>query len=199
MTSANQPSNAFDELLHVMARLRRDCLWTAEQTHQSLARYVLEEAHETYEAIVAGDDDEIRDELGDVLLQVVFHAAIAAEDNRFTIDDVAASIAAKLKHRNPHVFGDEKVSSVAEIDANWQRLKAAQKPRESIVEGIPNELPALLYATKVLGKTADQPTAGNQSIGAQLLGLVAQARAQGVDPEAALKQAAREHAERHND
>ncbi|MFD1859723.1 MazG family protein [Aeromicrobium camelliae] len=188
-------SDSLRELVEVMARLRAECPWTREQTHESLRRYLIEEAYETLEALDAGDSDHLREELGDLLMQVVFHAEIAASDGEgWGIDEVAAGIRDKLVHRNPHVFGDVTVSSAAEVDANWQRLKAEKKQRTHPIEGIPSELPALMYADKVLDRVASQP-AQSDDIGDRLLALVAEAKAQGVDAEAALKSAARRHAD----
>lgn len=188
-------SDSLRELVEVMARLRAECPWTREQTHGSLRRYLIEEAYETLEALDAGDSDHLREELGDLLMQVVFHAEIAASDGEgWGIDEVAAGIRDKLVHRNPHVFGDVTVSSAAEVDANWQRLKAEKKQRTHPIEGIPSELPALMYADKVLGRVASPP-AQTDDIGDRLLALVAEAKAQGVDAEAALKSAARRHAD----
>lgn len=187
-------SDSLRELVEVMARLRAECPWTREQTHESLRRYLIEEAYETLEALDSGDSEHLREELGDVLMQVVFHAEIAATDGEgWGIDDVAAGIRDKLVHRNPHVFGDVTVSSAAEVDANWQRLKAEKKQRTHPADGIPADLPALLYADKLLGRV-DSPLPQTDEIGDRLLALVAEARAQGVDAEAALKRAARRHA-----
>ncbi len=175
------------ELVAVMDRLRRECPWTAQQTHASLAHYLLEEAHETLEALESGDRDHLREELGDLLMQVVFHARIAAEQPQgFDIDAVAAGITAKLVRRNPHVFADGDASTPEEIDAAWQRVKAAEKPRTSVHDGIPATLPALAQADKVLGRLGD-PTVTGDDIGSRLLALVAEARAAGIDPEAALR------------
>lgn len=175
------------ELVAVMDRLRRECPWTAQQTHASLAHYLLEEAHETLEALESGDRDHLREELGDLLMQVVFHARIAAEEPQgFDIDAVAASITAKLVRRNPHVFADGDASTPEEIDAAWQRVKAAEKPRTSVLDGIPATLPALAQADKVLGRLGDPAVTGDD-IGSRLLALVAEARAAGIDPEAALR------------
>jgi XTP/dITP diphosphohydrolase len=175
------------ELVDVMDRLRRECPWTAQQSHESLAHYLLEEAHETLEALESGDTDHLREELGDLLMQVVFHARIAQERaDGFDIDAVAAGITAKLIRRNPHVFADGDASTPEEIDAAWQRVKAAEKPRASVHDGIPPTLPALAYADKVLGRLGDPPSFGDD-IGARLLALVAEARAAGVDAEAALR------------
>jgi len=175
------------ELVDVMDRLRRECPWTAQQSHESLAHYLLEEAHETLEALESGDTDHLREELGDLLMQVVFHARIAQERaDGFDIDAVAAGITAKLIRRNPHVFADGDASTPEEIDAAWQRVKAAEKPRASVHDGIPPTLPALAYADKVLGRLGDPPSFGDD-IGARLLALVAEARSAGVDAEAALR------------
>jgi XTP/dITP diphosphohydrolase len=120
--------SAIEDLVAVMDRLRRECPWTAQQTHASLAPYLTEEADEAVEAIGAGDPDHLRDELGDVLLQVVFHARIASEGaGGFDLDDVARGLTDKLVRRNPHVFGDSDASTVEEIDAQWQRIKATER------------------------------------------------------------------------
>jgi XTP/dITP diphosphohydrolase len=184
------------EFLEVMRRLRAECAWKAGQTHRSLARYLLEETHETLEAIDTGDAAHLREELGDLLLQVYFHAVIAEESGEFSLDDVAADIIAKMRHRNPHVFGGGGGGTPAEINEIWEAIKAAEKQRTSITEGLPPGLPALLYADKVLdrlerdGRAVDRvPT---DDLGGRLLALVAEARAAGVDPEQALRDAVRD-------
>jgi len=188
-------SQEFDRLVEVMRRLRAECPWTREQTHESLRRYVIEEAYETAEAIDLADSEHLREELGDLLMQVVIHAAIAeSDDEGWMTDDVVRGIADKLIHRSPHVFGDVTVSSAAEVDANWQRLKGERKQRRHPLEGIPADLPALMAADKVLGRV-DAPVEGDD-LGARLLRLVAEARAAGVDPEAELRAATRRHADR---
>jgi XTP/dITP diphosphohydrolase len=187
------------ELVEVMARLRRECAWKAGQTHRSLARYLLEETYETLEAIETGDDAHLREELGDVLLQVLFHAVIAEEQGRFDIDDVAADLVVKLRRRNPHVFDPEHAGDAADpeaINEQWERIKAEEKQRSGLMEGVPEELPALLRATKALDRleragavpTFDPDAA---DVGDRLLALVARARADGVDPEQALRAAVR--------
>ncbi|MCD9196905.1 MazG nucleotide pyrophosphohydrolase domain-containing protein [Aeromicrobium wangtongii] len=134
--SYDLPGAGVLDVVEVMDRLRRECPWTAQQTHESLAPYVLEEAQETYETLEAGDSEHLREELGDLLMQVVFHARIAAEASAdegegWDIDDVAAGIAAKLVRRNPHVFAPETLESLpttaAEIDAQWQAIKAQER------------------------------------------------------------------------
>jgi XTP/dITP diphosphohydrolase len=188
--SYDLPGSALLDVVEVMDRLRRECPWTAQQSHETLSHYLLEEAHETLEALDSGDSDHLREELGDLLMQIVFHARIAAEGEGWDIDDVAAGIAAKLIYRNPHVFGDATVTSADEVDANWQRLKATEKRRVSPLEGIPATLPALAYADKVLGRLGDVNVSGDD-LGARLLALVAEARKQGQNAEAVLRQAVR--------
>ncbi|MCW2840061.1 MAG: hypothetical protein JWR55_1544, partial [Aeromicrobium sp.] len=178
--SYDLPGSGLLDVVEVMDRLRRECPWTAAQTHDSLSHYLLEEAHETLEALDSGDGDHLREELGDLLMQIVFHARIAAEGDPhegggWDIDDVAAGIAGKLIHRNPHVFGDETVTSAEEVDANWQRLKALEKRRTSALEGIPATLPALAYADKVVGRLGHVDVSGDD-LGSRLLALVVEAR-----------------------
>jgi len=191
------------ELIEVMARLRAECEWKREQTHRSLARYLLEETHETLEAIDTGDLDHLREELGDLLLQVYFHAEIARENGVFDLDDVAGDLIAKLKRRNPHVYGDAPAGTAVEINELWQSIKATEKQRTSPVDGLPPTLPALLYADKVLDRLeraalveegdegARLETGSSEDLGARLLALVAEARQTGVDPEQALRDAVR--------
>lgn len=193
--SYDLPGSALLDVVEVMDRLRVECPWTQQQSHDSLSHYLLEEAHETLEALDSGDGDHLREELGDLLMQIVFHARIAAEQpadegGGWDIDDVAAGIATKLVRRNPHVFGDVTVSGAEEVDANWQRLKAAEKRRSSPFEGIPPTLPALAYADKVLGRV-DAVDLSGSDLGSRLLALVAEARAAGVDAEETLRQAVR--------
>lgn len=174
-----------------MDQLRTHCPWTKEQTHATLSHYLLEETYETLEALDAGDSAHLREELGDVLMQVVFHARIAAETEGWDIDAVAGGIAEKLRYRNPHVF-DAANAGLAEgitaeqVDANWQALKATEKRRSSTLEGIPAHLPALAYADKALGRMGDVDVSGDD-IGSRLLALVQVARAKGVNAEEALR------------
>ena len=186
------------EFLEVMRRLRAECSWKAGQTHRSLARYLLEETHETLEAIDTGDTALLREELGDLLLQVYFHAVIAEEAGEFTIDDVAGDIVAKMVRRNPHVFGPpggERGGTPEEINEVWESIKAAEKRRTSLTDGLPDTLPALLHADKVLDRleragTPYSPSASAE-LGDRLLALVAEGRRDGVDPEQALRDAVR--------
>lgn len=144
------------ELVSVMDRLRSPggCPWDAEQTHESLVPYAVEEVAEVVEAVETGDRAGMREELGDLLLQVVFHARVAQEhpEDPFGIDDVAQAIAEKLRRRHPHVFGDVTVSGAQEVHRNWEALKQEEKRRASVVDGIPPVLPALARAQKVLGR-----------------------------------------------
>ena len=183
------------DFLEDMRRLRRDCPWKREQTHRSLARYLQEETAETLEAIDTGDTDHLREELGDLLLQVYFHAVIAEETGAFTLDDVARGIATKMHRRNPHVFGpggDSSELSAAEVDAQWQEIKQREKPRRSPYDGIAPGLSALLLATKVLERVPDtEPAAASDDLGDRLLALVREAVAEGTDPEQALRDAVR--------
>lgn len=145
------------ELVEVMDRLRSPggCPWDAQQTHETLAPYLVEEAHELLEAIDTGDRAHLAEELGDVLLQVVFHARVASEHDSdpFDIDDVAAILVAKLIRRHPHVFADVVADTPAQVVANWEDIKAAEKPeRTGPLDGIPASLPPLERATKVVSR-----------------------------------------------
>ncbi len=192
---AEQPASRLLELVAVMDRLRRECPWDREQTHRSLARYLLEEAYEVLEAIDTGDTDHLREELGDLLLQVFFHARVASEQpGGFDVEDVAGGIVDKLVYRHPHVFAGLEVENAADVDRNWESLKAAEKQRESPLDGIPAALPALAHAEKVVGRllrTGADVTAEGDSLGDRLLGLVLEARAAEADPEQELRDAVR--------
>ena len=193
-------SSALLEVVALMRRLRAECGWKASQTHRTLARHLLEETYETLEAIESGDDDHLREELGDLLLQVLFHAAIAEQEGRFDLEDVAAGLAAKLRHRNPHVFGDLVETDPVRINEAWEAAKATEKQRADLWEGIPAALPALAFASKVLDRhdragvaAPPAPTDPDPAVavGEELLATVERARAQGVDPEQALRDAVR--------
>jgi MazG family protein len=143
------------DLVRVMARLRGPggCPWDREQTHRSLARHLLEETHETLEAIDADDRELLREELGDVLLQVVFHAQMAADDGAWDVDDVAEGIVRKLIRRHPHVFGEVEVSGADEVLVNWERIKAEEKEEKGLEErGLEDDIPASLPALARAGK-----------------------------------------------
>ena len=195
----DEDSSHLVALVDLMARLRAECGWKAAQTHRTLARHLLEETYETLEVIEAPeiDDEHLAEELGDVLLQVYFHAAIAAESGRFDIEDVAAGLQEKLIRRNPHVFGEVVATDPAEINEHWERVKAAEKQRSDLLEGIPLTLPALARAAKVLdrleraGRPLPAEVSSSDDLGDRLLALVAESRAEGLDPEQALRDAVR--------
>ena len=197
--SYDVPGSRLLDLVAVMDRLRSPggCPWDAQQTHESLVPYLIEESHEAVEAIESGDRAHMTEELGDVLLQVVFHARVAQEhpDAPFGIDDVAGGIVEKLVRRHPHVFADVDADTAAEVSANWEQIKAEEKAgRTSALDGIPAGLPALARADKAasrlhragLSALAEQAAAGT-AVGARLLALVLEARGRGEDPEAALR------------
>ncbi len=198
------PGRGLVELVAVMDVLRRSCPWDSEQTHRSLARYLLEETYETLDAIESGDPDELLEELGDVLFQVLFHARIAAEADagagRFDIDDVAARLRDKLVARHPHVFASDTPGGSArtseEVRARWEELKAVEKSsRSSVLDGLPLGMPGLALADKLVGRAQSVRVDVGQvaleawGIGGQLLQLVMRARAAGVDPEQAMRDA----------
>ena len=146
-------SESTDRLVEVMDVLRSPggCPWDAEQTHESLARYLLEETYEALEAMDSGDTVALKEELGDLLLQVVFHARIAQEtDSTFTLDAIADAVVEKLERRHPHVFTDVVFETTEQLEENWAAVKRAEKQRESVVDGVPTALPALQLATQLL-------------------------------------------------
>jgi XTP/dITP diphosphohydrolase len=195
--SYDLPGARLLDLVQVMDRIRSECPWSSQQTHKGLAKYAIEEAYELVEAIEDGDADELREELGDVLLQVVFHARIAEEDtdSPYSIDDVAGGIVTKLIHRHPHVFGDETATTPEEVKEHWLRTKAAEKRRTSVTDGVPLGQPGLALAAKLASRVRtaglDVPLPKAEGVGYELLALASRAEADGVDPEAALRAAAR--------
>ena len=197
--SYDLPGARLLDLVQVMDRIRRECPWSSQQTHKGLTKYGIEEAYELVEAIEDGDRDELREELGDVLLQVVFHARIAEEyedaDEAFSIDDVAGTIVEKLIHRHPHVFGDAHAETPEEVKAHWLRTKAIEKQRESVTDGVPLGQPGLALAAKLASRVRtgglEVPLPAGEGVGYELLALAVRAEAAGVDPEAALRAAGR--------
>jgi XTP/dITP diphosphohydrolase len=192
------PLPELERLVSVMARLRQECPWDAQQTHRSLVQYLIEETAETVEAIELADQDHLREELGDLLLQVIFHAEIASEQARgFDVEEVARGIADKLISRHPYVFATAEVP--VDLHYTWEQRKAAEKARTSALQGIPEQLSALARANKIIGKARsrrvelvlpDEPTTAEE-VGAQILTLAARAQASGIDPEQALRDAVR--------
>ncbi len=198
----------FTELVAVLDQLRSPggCPWDAEQTHQSLVEYLVEEAYESVEAIDANDSEAICEELGDLLLQVVFHARISQEQpGGWDIDAVIDGITQKLINRHPHVFGDEQLDTAADVELTWHERKAKEKKRDSVTDGIPAALPALMRAEKLISrsKSVQVPdpeflTETNDllkqintedKLGDFLFALVNSAIAQGFDTEAAVRKA----------
>ncbi|OJX72233.1 MazG family protein [Leifsonia sp. 71-9] len=198
-----------DELVAVTARLRAPggCPWDAEQTHESLVQYLIEETYELVEAIENGTREDMIEELGDVLYQVLFHADIAAHTpgEDFDLQDVAAQMAAKMVGRHPHVFGGERTAETADdVVGFWDDLKKAEKPgRTSVLDGIPQAMPSLALADKLLGRAqkvglidlaegGGVPVSSEDELGPLLLAIVASAKAQGLDAERALRSTLRD-------
>jgi uncharacterized protein YabN with tetrapyrrole methylase and pyrophosphatase domain len=196
---------AIDDLLKVMARLRspKGCPWDREQDHRSLRWHAVEEVYELLDAIEAGDDHELEEELGDLLLQVVFHCQLARERGAFDFERVARHITDKLIRRHPHVFGKIKVKNVDEVWANWEKIKRAEKhgtkhARPSALDGIPKHLPALLRAEKLVKKArkakvlADGPRPERKqtkaALAKELFALAETAQKNGWSAEALLRQ-----------
>ncbi|MBN9620972.1 MAG: MazG family protein [Actinobacteria bacterium] len=190
--------------VEVMDRLRSPggCPWDAAQTHESLTRYLLEEAYEVIEAIETDDVALLREELGDLLLQVLFHARLAEElppEQAFGIEDVAADLVAKLIRRHPHVFADAEAGTSEQLNETWERQKIEEKGRTSAVDGVPVAQPALALAAKLVSR-ADRaglavPTPEEDEIGARLFAVVSDAARVGIDPETALRRTARAYRE----
>ncbi len=206
------PGGELLTLVSVMDTLRRNCPWDAKQTHESLAPFLIEESYEALDALESGDRKALRDELGDVLLQVMFHARVAqerADETGFTVDDVADGIVTKLVRRHPHVFADVAVSGAEDVKRNWDVIKAAERESAtgspgSVLDSVPFGQPALALAAQLqrraerAGVPADLATAGGagDGLGAELFTLVAKARAAGLDPELELRAAARRYRDR---
>jgi XTP/dITP diphosphohydrolase len=210
--SSALPGGELLTLVSVMDTLRRQCPWDARQTHESLAPYLIEESYEALDALESGDRAALREELGDVLLQVMFHARVAAERSDgtgFTVDDVADGIVTKLVRRHPHVFGDVTVSGADDVTRNWEAIKAAERATgdgpASALAGVPFGQPALALAAQLqrraqrAGVPPDLAAPGGPEegsrLGAELFELVAQAQAAGLDAELELRAAARRYAD----
>jgi len=143
----------FDELMGIMRKLRQECIWDKEQTHDSIKAATIEEAYEVVEAIEDKDYQELKTELGDLLLHIVFHSVIAEEENNFKVDDVIDSIKNKLVRRHPHVFGDVKINGKDDITKNWEKIKL-EEGRESVLQGIPKNLPGLQHSFRLQEKAS---------------------------------------------
>ena len=200
-------STPVERLVQVMDQLRSPggCPWDAEQTHESLARYLLEETYEALEAMDQGDLGSLREELGDLLLQVVFHARIAQEtDPEFSLDAIAQGVVDKLIRRHPHVFTDLVVSTNEELEANWAKIKSEEKQRESVTDGVPIAMPALQLATQLIyrARNSGVPTSDSsvkeslrqivgdtsqEQIAALLVATIELARENDIDAESVLR------------
>jgi MazG family protein len=194
---------AIDELIAIMAKLRspNGCPWDREQDHRSLRWHAVEEAYELMDAIESDDDHELEEELGDLLLQVVFHCQLANERRAFDFEKVARRITEKLIRRHPHVFGDLKVNDVDQVWANWEKIKRAEKhgtkhARASALDGVPKHLPALLRAEKLIKKArraklddraVPRKVLSRRQLGHQLFSLAAQAQEKGWSAEDLLR------------
>ncbi|WP_302888802.1 nucleoside triphosphate pyrophosphohydrolase [Streptomyces cucumeris] len=195
--SYDLPGARLLDLVQIMDRIRAECPWSGTRTNEELVKYGIEEAYELVEAIEEGDRDALREELGDVLLQVVFHARIAEDDPEgpFSIDDVAGGIVDKLIRRHPHVFGEEAAETPEDVKAHWLRTKAAEKQRASVTEGVPLGQPALALTAKLASRARTAglgvPLPAGEGVGYELLALAARAEAEGIEPETALRAAAR--------
>lgn len=198
----------FTQLVAVLDQLRSPggCPWDAEQTHQSLVEYLIEEAYESVEAIDANDSEAMREELGDLLLQVVFHARISQEQSGgWDIDAVIDGITQKLINRHPHVFGEEHANTAEDVELTWHQRKAKEKKRDSVTEGIPDTLPALMRAEKLISRSKSvvipdpeylpetnlllERFSSEEQLGDLLFALVSSANSQGLDTEAAVRKA----------
>jgi XTP/dITP diphosphohydrolase len=193
-------ASSLERAVEVMDRLRSPggCPWDAAQSHESLTRYLLEEAYEVIEAIETGDLALLREELGDLLLQVLFHSRITEElppGQAFGIEDVAQDLVDKLVRRHPHVFAGADAGSADELNETWEQQKVAEKGRTSAVDGVPLNQPALALAAKLVSRArrAGVAVAGpdGDDVGARLMAVVLDAVDAGVDPEAALRRTAR--------
>jgi XTP/dITP diphosphohydrolase len=209
-----EPHPELEQLIAVLEQLRAPggCAWDAEQTHESLVRYLVEETYELIDAIESGNREELIEELGDVLYQVIFHSDIAAHTpgEEFTLEDVAAHMTAKMVGRHPHVYGElaaelaanDVTDTASDVNARWDEIKRVEKPsRTSVLDGVPQGMPALALADKLLGKAENlgMPAPGSgghgsnseKELGDELLAIVASARANGLDSERALRGALR--------
>jgi XTP/dITP diphosphohydrolase len=191
-----------DQLVDTLELLRAPggCAWDRDQTHASLVQYLTEETYELIEAIESGSRDELIEELGDVLYQVLFHADIEAEAGNFTLEDVAEHMRLKMVGRHPHVFGNAVADTPEDVIATWEHIKSIEKAdRTSVLDGIPQAMPALAVADKIVGRAAKVGVvrdavaipATEEELGVQLLGMVTAARAAGLDSERALRGALR--------
>lgn len=190
-------TSELERLRQVMARLRVECPWDARQTHRSLLNHLIEETCEVVDAVEIGDDTDLQEELGDLLLQVYFHARIAEDEGRFDLEDVARGVADKLVRRHPHVFAGAEAPT--DMWQTWEQTKRAEKGRTSALEGIAESLSVLARAHKVISRSRShgvdiglpEEPIDEESVGREIIALVARAQANGVDADAAARQALR--------
>lgn len=193
------PRDSLRTAADTMRAVRERCVWSQRITHRDLVPYLIEESHEVIDAVEGGTRDDLREELGDLLWQVLFHAAIAAQDpdDPFDIDDVADTLTEKMVRRHPHVFAGETATTPDEVLVHWNAAKAAEKrTRTSVLDGVPRGMPALALGQKLIGRAAgagiEAPVADGPSseaeLGDALLALVGRARAEGWDAERALRE-----------
>ncbi|MFQ5875917.1 MAG: nucleoside triphosphate pyrophosphohydrolase, partial [Dehalococcoidia bacterium] len=155
--SINEERPTFDALTRIIAHLRSPdgCPWDREQTHQSIKGYLLEECYEALQALDEGDPRKLKEELGDILLQVLLHSQIAAEAGEFTLDDLIAGLAGKLVRRHPHVFGEGRASTAEEVEAHWETNKKEERGGGSVLDGVPRQMPALAYSQSIHRRAAN--------------------------------------------
>jgi len=197
--AAADAADPLRQAAETMHAVRERCVWSQRITHRDLVPYLIEESHEVIDAVESGSRDDLREELGDLLWQVLFHSAIAAQDpdDPFDIDDVARTLTEKMVRRHPHVFAGEVAETPEQVLVHWNAAKAAEKrPRRSVLDGVPRGMPALALAQKLAGRAAGvgvavesaAAPASEDELGEALLALVATARAQGWDAERALRE-----------
>lgn len=194
---SSRPTADLDDLVELVALLRDRCPWDARQTHLSLVTYLIEETGEVVDAVEVGTDDDLVEELGDLLLQVVLHSRIAEQEGRFDIHEVAGGIVTKLRRRHPHIFADAPAPD--DMDRTWEARKAVEKGRQSSLDGIAESLSALARGVKVVARVRkhdvpvdlpDEPI-GAEELGEQILALAARAHASGIDADQATRDAVR--------
>lgn len=197
--AAADAADPLRQAAQTMHAVRERCVWSQRITHRDLVPYLIEESHEVIDAVESGSRDDLREELGDLLWQVLFHSAIAAQDpdDPFDIDDVARTLTEKMVRRHPHVFAGEVAETPEQVLVHWNAAKAAEKrTRRSVLDGVPRGMPALALAQKLAGRAAGAGVAvesaaapaSEDELGEALLALVATARAQGWDAERALRE-----------
>ena len=197
--AAADAADPLRQAAETMHAVRERCVWSQRITHRDLVPYLIEESHEVIDAVESGSRDDLREELGDLLWQVLFHSAIAAQDpdDPFDIDDVARTLTEKMVRRHPHVFAGEVAETPEQVLVHWNAAKAAEKrTRRSVLDGVPRGMPALALAQKLAGRAAGvgvavesaAAPASEYELGEALLALVATARAQGWDAERALRE-----------